>query len=188
MLVIIILGLVILLIISIFLFKEKPNNNRFKITSMIYKILGILVLGIVVYSIINSLASDGIKSYYCLSDNKCVTVWKKVNGEKYIIFGRYESGEVPSDNYIRIETLSSDYVDVIFLNDKKSLIAVDDKADIVIQSSNNLIELYKENKVVNDSLYTYFDDRYRRYNKEIDFISLNIKENYATDKNGNKLN
>lgn len=78
-------------------------------------------------------------------------------------------------------------IHLISSNDGKLLIYIDENAIIIKQSSDKLIELYKENKVLNDSLYTYFDGKYNRYKKEVDFISINIQENYATDKNGKKL-
>ena len=102
------------------------------------------------------------------------------------MIGRYQGREIPSDNYIRIRNLKSDYVGVVFSEDRL-LVAIDDKADILVRSSSDLIELYNENKAVNDSLYTYFDGRYRRYKKGINFISVSIKENYATGKGGIKL-
>ena len=132
------------------------------------------------------MASDGVKSYYCLSDERCVTLWKKADGDKYVMIGKYQGREIPSDNYIRIRNLKSDYIGVVFSEDRL-LVAIDDKADILVRSSSDLIELYNENKAVNDRLYTYFDGRYRRYKKGINFIIVNIKENYATGKGGIKL-
>lgn len=132
------------------------------------------------------MASDGVKSYYCLSDERCVTLWKKADGDKYVMIGKYQGREIPSDNYIRIRNLKSDYVGVVFSEDRL-LVEIDDKADILVRSSSDLIELYNENKAVKDSLYTYFDGRYRRYKKGINFISVSIKENYATGKGGIKL-
>ncbi|RZK43385.1 MAG: hypothetical protein EOO90_03760 [Pedobacter sp.] len=136
----------------------------------------------------NNLISDGIKFVYCLKGDKCVTVWKRTNGEFYIIFKRYESGAVPSDNYVQISNLNRDYVDVLFVNENKILIAIDEKAYVVLKSSKGVIELYMDHKVTNDSLYTYADGNYRLYRKEIDVISINLEENYATDKAGKKLN
>lgn len=151
------------------------------------KISGIIAVGFILYLIIDTLTSDGVKSVYCLSGDKCVTVWKRANGEKYIVFGRYESEAIPPDNYIKMSNLSTDYLDVLFLKKNKLLITIDDKTNVVVKSSNGLIELYRDNKIANDSLYTYFDGNYSHYNKEIDFIAINIQENYATDKNGKKL-
>jgi len=188
MLAIIILGLITLLIISAFQFKKKTDADKFKTTNTTKKILSITALGIFVLIIINTLVSEGVKSIYCLSDDKCVTVWKRANGEVYIIHGEYKGRKVPSDNYVKMTNVMFSYIDVIFKQENKLLISFSDKADIEQKSSNGLIELYRDNKTLNDSLYTYFDGRYEMYNKEVDYISIDIKENYATDKSGKKLN
>lgn len=187
MLAVIILGLIILLIVSSFLFKKKNVADKTKTTSNTKKILAITVLGIFVLMIISTLMSDGVKSIYCLSDDKCVTVWKRTNGEVYIILGEYKGKKVPSDNYVKMTNVMFNYIDVIFKQENKLLISLGDKANVEQKSSNGLIELYRDNKAFNDSLYTYFDGRYRKYKENVDFISIDIKENYATDKTGKKI-
>ena len=187
MLAVIILGLIILLIISAFLFNKKTVSDKSKIARKKKKILAITVLGIFVLMIINTLMSDGVKSIYCISDDRCVTVWKRENGEVYIILGEYKGKKVPPDNYVKMTNVMFSYIDVIFKQENKLLISLGDKADIEEKSSNGLIELYRDNKAFNDSLYTYFDGRYRKYKENVDFISIDIKENYATDKTGKKL-
>ncbi|WP_143961162.1 hypothetical protein [Litoribacter populi] len=187
MLIIIILGIVVVLILSVFLFKKILDAEKFKIINKKIIILIIIIFVLAVYFIINIFMSDGIKYVYCLSYDKCVTVWKRGNGEKYIILGKYEGKEIPSDNFIYFSILNSTYVDVIFVNGENVLIAIDDNTQVVKKSSNGLIELYSDNKPLFDSLYTYFDGNYRKYKNEVEFISIDIQENYATDKSGKKL-
>lgn len=145
------------------------------------KIIGVILLLIVV----SLVWFDQSRSFYCLSDGRCITVWKRLGNKCYIVPGKCYEIFKPTDDYI--QTTNTGYVDVILVNDKKLLINIEDNAEIVQQSSNSLIELYRDNKTLNDSLNTYFDGRYRQYKKEVDFISINIKENYATDKSGKKL-
>ena len=163
--------------------------NRTEILKVMKKIFMILVLGFVFLFLLvmNSCKSDGMRSFYCLSGNKCVTVLKSDNENIYIIYGMYKNREKPSDNYIKMSNNRYSNIHMILSKDGKLLIDIDKNATIVKQSSNGLIELYKENKVLNDSLYTYFDGKYNRYKKEVDFISINIQENYATDKDGKKI-
>ena len=136
---------------------------------------------------INSCKSDGVRSLYCLSKVKCVTVWELGNGDVYIIYGTYKSKKEPTDDYIKVLNSRYDNIHLILLKDDKLLIDVDKNARVIKQSSNSLMGLYKDNKALNDSLYTYFDGKYNRYKKEVDYISVNIEENYATDKSGKKL-
>lgn len=147
----------------------------------------ILVLGFVFLLIINSCKFDGVRSFYCLTKDKCVTVWKSGNGYVYIIYGTYTSRKKPTDDYVKVLNSRYDNIHLILSKDDKLLIDVDENATVIKQSTNSLMGLYKDNKVLNDSLYTYFDGKYNRYKKEVDYISVNIKENYATDKSGKKL-
>lgn len=65
---------------------------------------------------------------------------------------------------------------------------MDNKTKIVNQSSNfSTIVNYDIDKAHNDSLFTYFDGEYHRYKKNIRFISIFVKENYATDNDGKHL-
>lgn len=153
----------------------------------ILKIAGSVIIGIIIYFIVETLTSNGTKYYYCISKNKCVTVWKMENGEVYVMLGHYKSRKVPSNNYVKVSRMNTSYMSVILSQSNRLLIDVEDNAKIIKQSSSSLIELYNKNKPLNDSLYTYFDGKYRRYKKEVDYIIIDLKENYATDKNGKKI-
>lgn len=68
------------------------------------------------------------------------------------------------------------------------IVSVDDNSKIINQSLEQAkIVNYNIHKVYYDSLFTYFDGKYRRYNKGLDYVSIFIKENYATDKKGKHL-
>lgn len=60
------------------------------------KILGVLILIIVGLLIWYKLS----RSFYCLDDNKCITVWKTSKG-CYIIFRKYYGIRKPNDNFIK---------------------------------------------------------------------------------------
>ncbi|RZK48009.1 MAG: hypothetical protein EOO99_11700 [Pedobacter sp.] len=186
MLVIIVLGLIVLLIISAFIFKKKRITN-YKTMGKTKKIIVITLLCVFIFVIISTLMSDGIKSFYCLSDDKCVTVWKRDSGEVLIISGKYKSKEIPLDNYIKITNLNYSSIVVLFVGNKL-LVDVENNAMALQKSSNGTMELYRNEKALNDSLYTKFDGKYRRYKEKINYININIEENYATDKNDKKLN
>ena len=105
-----------------------------------------------------------------------------VKNKYYDIFSNfYSSKEIPKNNYIAARNI--DFVDVIFIDQNKIIVSIEEK-NIIKKSSDNLLEVYDEKK--NDSL-TYFDEHYTRYKKGVNYISLYIKENYATDKNGKKI-
>lgn len=149
------------------------------------------MFGFALFFTINSCKSDGARSFYCLSEDRCVTIWKTGNGDVLIVYGIYNDSKKPVDDYVKLVDITNEvdwYASVIFTKDDKLLIdVVDDSTKVISQSSQGIIELYNSKKTLNDSLYTYFDGKYERYKKEVDYISVNIKENYATDKNNNKL-
>ena len=184
MLAIIILVLVTLLVGNTFLSKKKAVSKKKKIVTII---ISCVLVALVIYPLLY----DGIKNTYCLSNDKCVTVWKRGNGDVYVIAGKHKGYKEPSDNYVKLtDAYSSTYwfVHVIFTeNDKLIVFAINDKKNIEVKSSANIVELYEDQVELNDSLYTYFDGEYRRYKKGVNFISINIKENYATDKTGEKI-
>lgn len=147
----------------------------------------VLIFTFIFTFVLSSCKYFEVRSFYCLSDGKCVTVWKKGNNSIFIILGKYTSAKIPSDNYVKISNNRYDYIHLILSKEDKFLIDIDEKATVIKRSSNNLIELYKNNKTLNDSLYTYFDGKYWRYKNHVEFISINIEENYATDKTGKKI-
>ena len=128
------------------------------------------------------------RRFFCLSDGKCVTVWKTYNDICYIIPGKYYGIVRPASiNYIKTSNLSD--ADIIWLPDSKVIIAnINDSAIIVNNSPTSMkIVNYNFNKDHNDTLFTYFDGKYHRYKKNNEYISVFIKENYALDKNGKSL-
>jgi hypothetical protein len=151
----------------------------------------IIILTYILPLMLSSCKSNGVRSFYCLSEDKCITVWKKGNNSAFIILGKYDSAKTPSDNYVKLINITNTvdwYSSVIFTKNGKLLIdVVDENTKVISQSSKGVIELYNNEKTLNDSLYTYFDGKYRRYNDEVDYISIDIKENYATDKSGKKI-
>lgn len=157
------------------------------------KISGILVLGFVLYSIIKPLTSDGIKSYYCLSDNRCVTVWKRENGEVYVIFGKYEDNNEPNTSYIK--TINKQYLTLYFSTELSHKIIVRDEGNL--ESSQKMYEI-KNNFNDKWEFLEYSDDykpilyksnavKFKDVKASTDYLIINIEENYATDKTGKKV-
>jgi len=149
---------------------------------MLLKIAGIIILLIAVFLV----WFDQSRSFYCLSEDKCITVWKRLDSKCYIVPGKYYGIFKPSNDYIK--TTNTNIVDVIWKDKGNLLIASQEKVDVFNEGTNQFqIDIYNNQKLLNDSLYTIFDGKYRKYRKEIEFLSINIKENYARDKTGNKL-
>jgi hypothetical protein len=162
---------------------NKHLSNRAKMVRMLLLIIGVFLILIVMFSV----CAEQNRSFYCLSEGKCVTVWKRYGDKCYIILDKYNGIFKPTDNYIK--TTNTAFVDVIWTDDNRLLIDTDDNAEIIQPYSEKklVIERYSKDKVINDSLYTYFDGKYNRYNEKVNYIRLYVKENYAADRANKKI-
>jgi hypothetical protein len=128
---------------------------------------------------------DQSRSFYCIDNNKCVTVWKRIGGDCYILPGKYFGIIKPSNQYVKTTTTAEvgiiwDRLTILVDATKPSQIVPGEKNEIIIKD-------YNANKAHNDSIYTVFDGQYVNYKNSIDFIIIDVKEGYATDHHGNKL-
>ena len=159
------------------------------------KIFVILILGFVFLLIINSCKSDGMKSFYCLSDEKCVTVWKRTDGEVYIIPGKYESNNKPTVSYIR--TINKQFLTLYFSNEKELSYKIIVRDEGNLESNQNRYTI--KNDVKREWVFLEYSESYKSILYEpnaikfkdvkasTDYLTINIQENYATDKSGKKL-
>jgi len=174
---------------------EKSMASRTKILKRMLKISTVIILGFLLFTIIYTLNSRGIKSYYCLSNGKCVTVWKRTNGEVYIIPGKYGSNNKPTVSHIR--TINKQFVTLYFSNE------IELSYKIIVRDEGNLESSQKgytiENDIKGEWEILEFSDSYKSIlyepnaikfkdvKESTNYLTINIQENYATDKSGNKL-
>ena len=128
-----------------------------------------------------------IRSFYCIEGNRCVTVWKTYNNTCYIIPGKYYGVVKPSKRPY-IETTNIAMMTLIWDEKSDTIVVNSSKSKISNIASNKVYIIdYNSNARVYDSLYTYFDGYVKKINHDIHYMNIMIKENYATDKDGNKL-
>jgi|SRR5450432_2918417 len=129
------------------------------------------------------------RRFFCVSDDKCVTVWKTYGNLCYIIPGKYYGILRPSDNFIK--TSNTNNLTIYFSNEIPN--------GLVYKSENELTIINeKENKFI---FYDYTSDT-KKYDKilyipnavksndikvDADLIYIFIKENFALGKNGKRL-
>jgi hypothetical protein len=134
------------------------------------------------------------RSFYCLTNGTCVTVWKTFNNKCYVIYGRYLGLIKPNDNYI--ETTNTQYLTLYFsLKLPKKIIARDEG---ILGGSKRVF------KIFNSDIKTITIEQYHSENLNHTFfqrdstvgyslglttesMGINIKEGYAVDKNNEKL-
>ena len=146
------------------------------------------IFWIIVCFLICFIYIDQNRDFYCLNNNNCITVWKRIGGKCYILPYRYYSVFKPNDNFIKVPT--NDYpTGLIFENDVDyTKIVVDrfkDDFEIVNNARDKYIIInYKDFEQKFDSIYTYREGHYRKYKDDVVFLSVNSKENYVSDRNG----
>jgi len=128
------------------------------------------------------------RSFFCIGDGMCVTVWKTYGGTCYVVPGKYYGLTKPvSRNHIR--TTNASGLDIIWPNDSKNIVVdINDSNSLIINDSKGVFIIdYSSKRDYFNSLFTYFDGKYHRYKKDVAYISLSIPENVAVDNTGNKL-
>lgn len=135
--------------------------------------------------IIEGYISNYSRNYYCLSSTNCITVWKRNNGNCYIILGKYSNWRLPMTNYIITDNLNLG-IDIIWISSNH--IIVNGKNIRIINNSLNFkIENYNNNKKNNDKKFIILDNNYEKYKDNVSYIRINVKENYSIDNYGKKI-
>jgi len=128
------------------------------------------------------------RSFYCIGNN-CVTVWGK-----WIIPGRYHGLWRPSDNYI--EVIKSTLVTIYICENTPNIIYARNQDDehggeIGFKITNR--NCIKTNIIIYDPALhdeLLYQDNAQRFNdvrKDVNFIDIDMIEDYAEDKTGKFL-
>lgn len=142
----------------------------------ILKIIGILILGMLMFLSYDMFTFNGVKSYYCLSENEYVTVWYNPNGngDVYIILGKYEINNIPHQNYIKT---SYDNAITIIIDDTSEyeyIISNDYGKELVINNLEHNVKFFDYYE------YTVFLENYYENNsikKNLSYMKIDFKEN-----------
>ena len=128
------------------------------------------------------------RSFYCLGDNKCVTVWKTFGGICYVIPGRYY-GLIEPRSRSYIKTTNKISLDIIWPSKTNNVIADFADGEKVIKNTSEgpIIIDYASRAGYHDSLFTHFDGKYHRYKKDLTYINISIPDNVAVNSKGEKL-
>lgn len=171
--------------------KKRFITSRKNIIKTTWILVGILLLGVII-----CFSTDGgVRNTYCLSDNKCITVWKRTEGEVYIIPGRYKSNNIPTISHIR--TINKQFLTLYFSSEKELThkIIVRDEGNLESDQKrftieNNVTgewEFFEYSDSLKSILYKPNAIKFKDVKASIDYLSINIEENYAMDKSGKKV-
>lgn len=168
---------------------NKSITARTKMVKILFKIMGIFLLLIVLL-----LAwYDQSRTFYCLSNDKCVTVWKRLGGKCYIVPSKYYGVFKPSKNYIK--ATNTQYLTLYFSNDIPNKMIVRNQGSSTGKKGgyeivNNLpeeLEITEYSDAYKAILYKPDAIKFKDVKASTEYLDLDIKENYATDKTGKKI-
>ncbi|MFM1775104.1 MAG: hypothetical protein RJA53_714 [Bacteroidota bacterium] len=111
------------------------------------------------------------RSFFCLNNSRCITVWKTFNNVCYIIPGKYFGFIKPSTSSF-IQTTNINNVDIIWNSNFDTILVNTDDSNLIVHNFSKSVRIikYSQNKSYNDSLFTYFNGNYHRYKKGLPYI------------------
>ncbi len=165
------------------IFSSPPNSTIKKVTIL-------LIIFMMCFNA-KSCTSSGDKLLYCVLDKQCVTVWKQPNGKVLIIPGYYNGDNEPSESYI--ETDTKQYLTFYFSKEFPQKIIVRDEGNLKSNQKGYKIKNAKEGWEFSEfsedyKKILYFPDpvKFKDVKENTYYLIINLPENYAIDKNGNK--
>ncbi len=119
------------------------------------------------------------RKFYFLGDENCVTVWKTFGGKCYIIPYRYYGVFKPNGSYI--VTTNNANIDMIWMDKSDSIIFLSNGKYIIVNDLKYKKKIIDYNNNVNyfNKLFIEASGSYNRYKKNVNVISIDIKENYT---------
>lgn len=144
-------------------------------------ILGVIVLSAVWYG--------ESRKFFCLSNGRCITVWKTYNNTCYIIPGKYYSPSKPSLNYI--ESTNTNGLTFFFTDALPNTWIYSSEQNIKANNDNRskwVFYDYSSNKKKFDGiLYKPKAQKFSDIKENVELIEVYVLGNYATDKKGKKI-
>ena len=125
------------------------------------------------------------RKFYCLSEGKCVTVWKNIGGRCYIIPGKYYGVFVPVKNYIQTSNVNNITIYWNTYFQDKIILRCDNDCEIKNNPNDSMI--IKFDKQIKKILYEPKTIQFDDLANDTEMIAIFIKENFALDKKGKKL-
>lgn len=114
------------------------------------------------------------RDFYYLSDNKYITVWKRIGGVCYVIPGKYYGITKPSDNFIETTNTNA----LILISDPNSEFDVivfnnyGEKVNVAVSKLKIEYYAYSQRKQFIESYYSN-----GKINDGVNYLSIDIKEN-----------
>ncbi|MCF2489884.1 hypothetical protein [Dyadobacter sp. CY347] len=168
--------------------KSDQPITTWEMVKVLLKMVGICFAIFAIFLI----CRDQTRTFYCLPNGQCVTVWKRMGNNCYIIPDKYYGIFTPSLSHI--ETSNTQYLTLYFNDNYPKSIVVRNQGNITGKREIKIIIYpygdWKLSGYSEDNRSVFYERNARKFRDvkaHIDYIDLDIKENYGRDKNGKKF-
>jgi hypothetical protein len=129
------------------------------------------------------------RSFFCLSNGKCVTVWKTYNDVCYIIPGKYYGIFRPANDFIK--TTNSNNLTIYFTDEIPNAFIFRSEQDIEINNDGKNKYVFYDYNQYKEKFDKVLDREYATKNSDVkndaQLIDIIIYDDFALDKNGRTL-
>lgn len=125
------------------------------------------------------------RKFFCLENGKCITLWKTYNNVCYVIPGKYYGLWAPSNNFIKTSNLNE--LTIFFTDELPNTLIVQSREKLKVYNKGGVVFLDYDSDSTRFKNILYKPDA-KRFYKDLkpnaSLISIDIKENYARDRQG----
>jgi len=134
---------------------------------------------------------DQSRKYFCISEDKCVTVWKRIGGTCYIVPDKYTGWFKPKDDFIRTSNLSN--LDIVWIDQFPNSIIIKQQSYyqyIIVNKNKNNLHIYRyenDSDTFHSLIYNIGAKNYSDIKAGVFRLSIDVRENYARTSDGRIL-
>lgn len=129
------------------------------------------------------------RSFFCLDNGKCITVWKTYNNVCYIIPGKYYGLLKPSENVI--ESSNNNNLTIYFTSELPNAFVYKSEQELKINNSKKgefiFYDYNSDVKKFDTILYIPNAKKNNDIKSNAQLIDVFIRDNFALDKDGKRL-
>ena len=119
------------------------------------------------------------RTFLCVDEDHCVTIWKTYGNKCYLVPGKYYGLIEPTCSHAT--TTNTALVGFIWPSDPTILLLSSGTETHISNKAGDIqLQLYSRDQQVNDSLYTQLDGRNRVYRDGVPYLTVDIKDGYTT--------
>lgn len=119
------------------------------------------------------------RSFYCLDNGICITVWKQLGNTCYVIPEKYYGMFPPVKNYFKITNTAA--LDIYYSDALPNILFVTDgenDSTNVVNDTNNKLQMYYLQYENQEKYRTYLVDENENLKNNVRMLTIDISENF----------